>query len=206
LMKKQQSPEIEEYLEALVRYEEEGRAPKVKEIAAELKVSPASVSEMFKKLSSKGLVQYERYGNVKLTSKGKRLGKDILRKHRFIEQFLMFIGVRKNKIHTEACVLEHALSDEVEKALRSKFSGCIGNIEDVVALTDMKSGQKGRIVLVRGGCDSCKRLTDLGLTPGTEIEVRRSSSRAGPVELVLRSSCLAVGRGVAGKIFVEVSK
>lgn len=205
-MKKKPSPEIEEYLEALVRYEEDGRAPKVKEIASELNVSPASVSQMFKKLSSKGLVQYERYGDVKLTRKGKRLGQDILRKHRFIEKFLMFIGVKKDKIHHEACVLEHALSDDVEKALRSKFSGCIGNIEDVVPLTDMRRGEKGRIVLVRGGCDSCKRLSDLGLTPGTEIEVSRSSSRAGPVELILRSSCLAVGRGVASKIFVEVSK
>jgi DtxR family transcriptional regulator, Mn-dependent transcriptional regulator len=205
-MKKRQSPEIEEYLETLVRYEEEGKAPKVKEIAKELKVSPASVSEMFKKLSSKGLAQYERYGDVKLTTKGKRLGKSILRKHRFIEKFLMFVGVKKNKIHHEACVLEHALSDDVEKALRSKFSGCIGNIEDVVPLSEMKTGGKGKIVLIRGGCDSSKRLTDLGLTPGTEIEVSRSSSRAGPVELILRSSCLAVGRGVASKIFVEVSK
>lgn len=205
-MKKKQSPEIEEYLETLVRYEEEGKAPKVKEIAKELGVSPASVSEMFKKLSSKGLAQYERYGDVKLTTKGKRLGKSILRKHRFIEKFLMFIGVKKNKIHHEACVLEHALSDDVENALRSKFSGCIGNIEDVVPLSEMKTGEKGKIVLIRGGCDSSKRLTDLGLTPGTEIEVSRSSSRAGPVELILRSSCLAVGRGVASKIFVEVSK
>jgi DtxR family Mn-dependent transcriptional regulator len=204
-MKKKQTPETEEYLETLVRYEEQGRSPRVKELAKDLHVSPASVSEMLKKLSSKKLVEYERYGLIKLTTKGKKLGKSILRKHRFMEKFLRFIGVKKEKIHHEACVLEHALSDDVEKALRNSFSGCM-EMENVKPLTEMKKGEKGKIVLIRGGHSSCKRLSDMGLTPGTAVEMARASSRAGPVELILRSSCLAIGRGVASKIFVEVSR
>lgn len=205
-MTKKRSPESEEYLEALVRYEERGRSPKVKELANDLKVSSASVSEMLRKLSAKKLVECERYGPVRLTPKGKRLGSAILRKHRFMEKFLIFLGVKRDKVHEEACILEHALSDEVEEALRSKFSGCIGDIANVRILARMKKGESGRIVLVKGGRNSCRRLTDLGLTPGTRIEVSRASSRAGPIELLTRSSCLAVGRGIAEKIFVEVDK
>jgi DtxR family Mn-dependent transcriptional regulator len=201
-MPKKRSPETEEYLETLVRYKDMGKEPKVKELAKDLGVSSASVSEMLKKLSKKGLLKYERYGEIRLTRKGEELGRKVLRKHLLLERFLEFIGVRKNKIHDEACILEHALSDDVEKALRRT----VVDRENVKRLTDMRTGERGTILFVSGGQRACKRLTDMGLTPGTRIEISRASSRAGPVELCIRSSCLAVGRGLAKKIFVEVVK
>ncbi len=201
-MAEKRSPETEEYLETLVRYKDMRKEPKVKELAKDLGVSPASVSEMLKKLSKKGFLKYERYGEIKLTRKGEELGRDILRKHLILERFLDFIGVKKSRIHEEACILEHALSDDVERALRMTMV----DRESVKRLTDMRDGEKGTILFVSGGREACKRLTDMGLTPGTKIEVDRASSRAGPVELSIRSSCLAVGRGIAKKIYVEVAK
>jgi DtxR family Mn-dependent transcriptional regulator len=207
-MVKKRTPELEEYLETLVRYKEEGKEPKVKDLSKDLKVSAASVSEMLKKLSRKGLVRYERYGEIRLTRKGEKLGRTILRKHRLIERFLDFIGVKRHRIHEEACILEHALSDDVEKALRKAMDTSMRGTkrEDVKRLCDMEHMEKGTIVFVTGGAASCRRLTDLGLTPGTEIEVRRASSRMGPVEVCIRTSCLAIGRGLARKIFVEVKR
>ncbi|MBU0532867.1 metal-dependent transcriptional regulator [Candidatus Micrarchaeota archaeon] len=207
-MIKKRTPQLEEYLETLVRYTEEGKEPKVKELAKDLNVSAASVSEMLKKLSKQGFVTYERYGKITLTKKGEKLGKTVLRKHRIIESFLTFIGVKKNKIHDEACILEHAISDNVEHALKSILTANKTglNVENIRRLTDMKKGEKGKIIFVTGGAGACKRLTDLGLTPGTKITIGRASSRIGPVEICIRSSCLAIGRGLAEKIFIQVTK
>ena len=51
-----------------------------------------------------------------------------------------------------------------------------------------------------------KRLTDLGLTPGTEITVIQAAPFNGPLEITVRGSRLAIGRGMANKIFVDVKR
>jgi len=51
-----------------------------------------------------------------------------------------------------------------------------------------------------------KRLTDLGLTPGTEITVIQAAPFNGPLEIAVRGSRLAIGRGMANKIFVDVKR
>ena len=204
---KKKSPEIEEYLETMVRYEEKGKKAKVKDLAKDLKISPASVSGMLKNLSEKGFVKYERYGDISLTTKGEKLGRSVLRKHRLIEKFLTLLGISRRKVHEEACVLEHAVSDDVERALRHAIStaGKVEiNAEDVKRLSHMKGKETGTILFIVGGKQVCRRLTDMGLTPGTRITVQRSSSRAGPVEVHVRSSSLAIGRGLAEKVFVKV--
>jgi DtxR family Mn-dependent transcriptional regulator len=202
---KKRTPQLEEYLETLARYKEEGRDPKVKALSEDLGVSSASVSQMLKKLSANGFVEYERYGQIRLTKKGEDLGKKVLRKHRLIERFLILIGVKKDKVHDEACILEHALSDDVEKALRKALEDQPDvKHKDIKKLTDLKKGAKATIILITGGRSVCRRLTDMGLTPGTEITIGRASSRVGPVEVCIRSSCLAIGRGLAEKIFVKV--
>jgi DtxR family Mn-dependent transcriptional regulator len=208
-MVKKRTHELEEYLETLVRYKEGGKQPKVKDLARDLKISAASVSQMLKKLSKRGLVQYKRYGEIKLTPKGEKMGRTILRKHRIIEKFLALIGINHGKIHEEACVLEHAVSDDVERALRHAIWTSRKpeiKAENIKRLTDMKKGETGAVVFVTGGRHACRRLTHMGLTPGTKITVSRASSRMGPVEVLVRSSSLAIGRGLAEKVFVKVEK
>ena len=51
-----------------------------------------------------------------------------------------------------------------------------------------------------------KRLTDLGLTPGTKVTVIQAAPFNGPLEVVVRGSRLAIGRGMANKIFVDVKR
>lgn len=198
---------MEEYLEAIVRYAEDGRQPKVKDLAKDLGVSPASVSEMLKKLAAKGLVHYKRYGDIRLTPEGESMGRSVLRKHRLLEKFLILIGVKKAKVHKEACVLEHAVSDDVEKALRKALWSADKpeiKAQDAMRLTELKKGEKGTILFITGGTLACRRLTDMGLTPGTRFKLTRSSSRMGPVEVQVRASRLAIGRGLAEKVFVKV--
>lgn len=206
-MENKRTPESEEYLELLARYEEGGKEPKVKLISRGLGVSPASVSEMLKKLSGKGLVEYERYGKIRLTKKGMAAGRKVLRKHRLIEDFLAWAGVKKACAHREACALEHVVSDEVEEALKKAMGtqkGKAGQGNKIKRLVELKKGEEGRIVIICGGRSSCRRLTDMGLTPGAKISVSRASGRMGPLEIRVRSSHLAIGRGIAEKILVRV--
>ena len=69
-------------------------------------------------------------------------------------------------------------------------------------LIDLKEGEKAVVVCVKGGRGVIQRLTDMGLTPHTEITVIKSVF-FGPIEISVRGSKLAIGRGIAAKILVE---
>lgn len=194
-------PEAEEYLELIFRLTEEGKEPRVKEIASRLGISPASVSEMLRKLARDGFVEAERYGEIRLTKKGEEEGKRVLRKHRIIENFLVLIGVKKKKLHEEACVLEHAVSDDVERRLlRAVKEGRLLS----VPLTSFQEGAKGTIARIEAGPKASQRLADMGLTRGTEITLLKSAPFRGAVTISVRGTRLALGRKVAARIFAEV--
>jgi ferrous iron transport protein A len=72
-------------------------------------------------------------------------------------------------------------------------------------LIDLKQGQKGIIVSILGGHNVTQRLTDMGLTPGTEFKMIRKG-RLCAVEISVRGSELALGCGVAAKILVKVKE
>jgi Fe2+ transport system protein FeoA len=85
-------------------------------------------------------------------------------------------------------------------------------------LSDLKDGESGLVVSIGNIRDSGdtgragrgwkfrKRLEDMGLTPGTEVTVVRSAPFNGPLEVYTRGSKLAIGRGMAERIFVEVKR
>jgi len=78
-------------------------------------------------------------------------------------------------------------------------------LEKTMKLIDLKEGQKGIIVSILGGRNVTQRLTDMGLTPGTEFKIVRKG-RLCPVEISVRGSKLAIGCGVATKILVKVKE
>jgi len=84
----------------------------------------------------------------------------------------------------------------------------------LVPLTSLKEGERGVITSIetnprgrkRRSWGFLKRLMDMGLTPGTKITVIKSAPFRGPIEVYVRGSRLALGRGMATKIFVEIDK
>jgi len=78
-----------------------------------------------------------------------------------------------------------------------------GRKRDVIPLTALAPNRKGRIAFIRGGVSVVRRLSDLGLTPGTVISVVRVAPLRGPIEIHVRGCNLVIGRGIAQKIFVE---
>ncbi|MGB9719783.1 MAG: DtxR family transcriptional regulator [Candidatus Anstonellales archaeon] len=196
-----ENKEIEEYLEIMYRKKEKGEKITTTGMAKELSISPASVSEMFKKLEKKGFVKLVPYKGVMLTKKGEEAGKAVLRKHRLVENFLIMFGLGKEKAHKNACALEHALSRDSEKTLERAVALVEGR--NAKPLTDLKAGQAGKILCIHGGIGACRRTMELGLTKGTAVKVLRISKYGCPIELLVRGSEIAIGRGIAKKIYVE---
>ena len=198
---------IEEYLEAIYRLGERGETATTTSVAKELKVAPASVTEMLKKLAKQGYLKYAPYRGVTLTPKGEKIGKKILRKHRVMEKFLRTLGLPKSRIHKDACELEHHIPDDLERAIHQKVEGekplSPGAPSNIVPLTSLLEGQKGVISFIRGGRGASQRLADLGLTPHTEITVVKSALFRGPLMISVRGTTLAIGRGIAARVFVR---
>ena len=235
------SKTIEDYLKALYVLSRNGKSISTTEIAEHFKIAPASVTEMLKKLAKKGYVKYSPYHGAYLTNKGLQIAEKITRKHRLLERFLHdVLRIGKDKVHVEACEMEHALSDEAEEALcrflkhpdlcpdDSKiipacdlpFSTCEECVElhkkdfeesgrrkqIPVSIGQLKKGERGKVSFIRGEHKVLQRLSDMGLTPGTEVTVVKSAPFHGPLEILVRSSRLALGRGMTEIIFVEAEK
>jgi len=83
-----------------------------------------------------------------------------------------------------------------------------------VPLTSLRDGETGIVTSIKaghgrgrgGGWGFEKRLMDMGLTPGTRVTVVKSAPFHGPLEILVRGSRLALGRGMAERIFVEINK
>jgi DtxR family transcriptional regulator, Mn-dependent transcriptional regulator len=108
----------EEYLEALFTLTLDNRKATTSNISQKLNIAPASVSEKLKKLAEEGFVVYAPYQGVTLTEKGYVEARKMTRKHRLMERFLHdILHIGNEKVHEEACAMEHGLSNETERAL-----------------------------------------------------------------------------------------
>jgi DtxR family Mn-dependent transcriptional regulator len=108
----------EEYLEALYTLTQDEKIARTTDISEYLKIAPASVTEMLKKLASRSYVKYSPYKGATLTEKGFKIAEKMTRRHRLLERFLYDdLKIRKDMVHKQACDMEHSLSDEVERSL-----------------------------------------------------------------------------------------
>jgi len=225
---------IEEYLEAIYDIAGKDGTAKTTEIAERLQNAPASVTEVFQRMERNGLVHYEPHKGASLAKKGLKIAMKLKRKHRLLEVFLArFLHLPHEKIHDQACKMEHTISDETEIALCKSLGGptecphgspippCnldVKNCEeclaeqtitletrekDITAITSLKPGQKAKIAFIRGGQGAIQRLCDLGLTNGTVVSLVRSAPMNGPLEICVRGCKLVIGKGIAEKIFVQ---
>lgn len=107
------SSSVENFIKTIFQFElKEGVDTRSGTIARELGISHAAATDMARKLASRKLIAYEKYKELKLTSSGKKMAMNVLRKHRLWETFLhRVLGLDMSEIHQEAELLEHATSD-----------------------------------------------------------------------------------------------
>ena len=228
----------QDYLKTIYSLSKNDKLVSTTKISQKLDITPASVTGMLKKLAEEDYIKYEPYKGSTLTQKGLREAKKVIRKHRLLETFLAdVLHIGKERVRREACILEHALSDEAEESLcrflkhpdicsddgktipacNLPFANCEECInlhaqgleevgkrkENLLALSELKQGQTGKIQFIRGGHTILQRLLDMGLTPGTKITLLKTAPFEGPIEIFVRGSKLALGRGIASKVFVD---
>jgi DtxR family Mn-dependent transcriptional regulator len=84
------------------------------QLASALGIAPGTATTMVKALSESGLVVYEPYNGVRLTSAGEKLAARVLRRHRLIELFLVQVmGMKWDEVHDDAEQMEHVVSDQL---------------------------------------------------------------------------------------------
>lgn len=215
---------IEEYLEAIFKLQQETHPVSVSRLAESLNLSAASVSEMLKRLKQNSLVHTHKSKGVCLTTKGEKLAKQTVRRHRLSERLLTdILGYKWDEVHEEACKLEHAIGPELEekiaKSLGDPQTCPHGHTipredgtfveEKTRRLCDLEPGEKATIVRVsQEDSKMLHYLATLGLMPNIEIEIEEIAPFGGPLLIRIkgkgvRGSKYALGREIASKILVS---
>jgi DtxR family transcriptional regulator, Mn-dependent transcriptional regulator len=201
---------VEDYAKAIYQLERDGGDG----------VTPGSVSAMMKRLDDLGLVAHERYKGVRLTESGRRVALEVIRHHRLLELFLAeVLEVPWDRVHTEAEVLEHVFSDDLEQLIAAKLGnpshdphgdpipGPDLTIDepDTVPLDSLEPGTDGRLVSISDSDPAMLRyLAERGISPGDAFSVLDRQPFGGPLFVSFAGERLAIGGALAQAMRVEV--
>jgi DtxR family transcriptional regulator, Mn-dependent transcriptional regulator len=114
---------IEDYAKAIYAISQEREGPALNgEVAQRLGVTPATATSMLKRLAGLGLIDYVPYKGASLTPAGEKVALEVIRHHRLIEAYLAeALGMPADRVHEEAEVLEHYISEELELLIAAKL-------------------------------------------------------------------------------------
>lgn len=211
---------VEDYLKAILYLQQDSSPVSTSALAQHLGRSPASVTNMIKNLAERGLVEHELYHGVRLSEAGEREALRIIRRHRVIESFLIEnLGYSWDRVHAEAERLEHAASDELVERMAavlgdpqmdphgSPIPTADGQLPDL-SHPPLSEVVKGARVIVREVSDSdggrLRYLAELGLYPGTRLEVLDREPFEGPIRVRIGNRERSLGRNLAQAVRVEV--
>jgi DtxR family Mn-dependent transcriptional regulator len=214
------SQAVQDYLKTIYKIEKEDESSvSTTRIAKELNISGASVTGMLKRLSAMGLASYNSYKGVKLTDKGRKVALEILRHHRLLELYLKEeLGFTLDKVHEEACRLEHHISKE----FLEKIDSILGNPQfdphghpipskegnlpesNEIPLVNLTPGKVALISRISDyDMELLGYLEKLGLIPGVEVKILEKAPFNGPITLKYNGEEKIIGNEVAGNIFVD---
>jgi DtxR family Mn-dependent transcriptional regulator len=108
----------QDYLKALYALAPAGEAVGTSRLAARLRVSAPSVTNMLARLDRERLVSHAPRAGARLTARGRTAALGMVRRHRILETFLVrVLGLGGSEVHADAEVLEHHISDRVLEAI-----------------------------------------------------------------------------------------
>lgn len=192
------------------------------ELAARLSVTPASASGMIKKLDKLGLATHEPYRGVELTPAGERIALEVIRHHRLLELYLVEqLQVPWDRVHAEAEVLEHVISEDLEARIAEKLGNPthdphgdpIPTAELVIAedaqpdvsLQQLEPGAQGQLVRVSDADPEMLRyLAERGVAIGDHFEVVERQPFGGPLTVSFNGNEIALGPGLAEAMSVNL--
>jgi DtxR family Mn-dependent transcriptional regulator len=193
------SSAVQDYAKAIYSLEQrcDGGAVTTNALAERLGVSAASASSMVKRLDGLGLVEHAPYKGVVLTARGMKVALEVLRHHRLLERYLAEeLGVPWDRVHDEAEVLEHVLSEELEELIAAKLghptidphgdpipTADLRIVErETVSMETLDAGDTGRFVRISDSDPEMLRyLGARGIAPGDHFEVLEKQPFGGPI-------------------------
>ncbi|HEU4480918.1 MAG TPA: metal-dependent transcriptional regulator [Actinomycetota bacterium] len=168
-----------------------------KAIAERMVVSAASATNMLKKLAAMGLVRHVPYRGASLTEAGRKVALEVIRHHRLLETYLAeALGMPWDRVHAEAEVLEHVLSEELEDRIASLLGHPTADphghpipskdlrlpASDARALWEVADGDKVSVDRVSDAvAEALRYLAEVGIRPGVAVEVVRRGPVNGPL-------------------------
>jgi DtxR family Mn-dependent transcriptional regulator len=215
------TPAIEDYSKAIFSLESRGEEPvSTNALAERLGITPGSVSAMLKRLDELGVTTHVPYRGVRLTVDGRRIALEVIRHHRLLESYLAeALGMPWDRVHAEAEVLEHVLSEDLEELIAAKLGhptvdphgDPIPNAEleleerTTDRLESLRPGDEGLFVRVSDSDPEMLRyLADHGISPGERFVVRDRQPFGGPLFVKFGEREHAIGGQLAGAMRVEV--
>ena len=190
----------ENYLKAIYHLSDGGKkSVSTNAISEALKTKPASVSDMIRKLASKGVIEYQKYHGVHISELGKKSALAIIRKHRLWEVFLVEkLKFNWDEVHEIAEQLEHIRSSLLISRL-DEFLGYpqydphgdpipdkdgIIQTKPRVPLAQLNIGDKGKLTSVSDSSDMFLRYLDkLNISIGCQILILEKHEFDGSLEI-----------------------
>ena len=214
------SQTVENYLKCIFSLEKEGKkGVSTNAIAERLETQAPSVTDMLKKLSAKGLVNYKKYQGASLTEEGRRIAVDIIRRHRLWEVFLVEkLDFGWDEVHEVAEELEHIESDQLIKRLDAFLGhpaldphgdpipdaeGIFRDKRKKVSVLSMEKGMSGVVVGVNDtSVEFLQYLDSIGLALGYRIEVLERYSFDQSMKIQAESQELQISQQVARNLLI----
>ena len=218
------SAAVQDYAKAIYALQARagGEAVSTHDLAERLDVTAASASGMVRKLDDLGLATHERYRGVELTDEGEKVALEVLRHHRLLELYLAeSLDVPWDRVHDEAEVLEHVLSEDLEDLIAAKLGNPTrdphgdpiptrdGHIDETPtkSLQELEPGDSGVFVRVSDSDPEMLRyLGERGIAPGDRLEVVDKQPFDGPVFVRFGADMHALGGALAQVMRVEVTR
>ena len=217
------SPAIDDYAKAIFALQSRADEPvTTSALADRLGITPGSVSAMLKRLDELGLVTHEPYRGVRLTADGRRVALEVIRHHRLLERFLAdALGMPWDRVHAEAEVLEHVLSEELEDLIATKLGNPASDPHgDPIPSADLEleerstrsmesltKGDRGVFVRVSDSDPEMRRyLASCGISPGDRFEVRDHQPFGGPLFVRFGEDVHVLGGALARAMRVELKR
>jgi DtxR family transcriptional regulator, Mn-dependent transcriptional regulator len=215
------TPAVEDYAKAIFSLESREDEPvSTNALAERLGITAGSVSAMLKRLDELGLITHLPYRGVRLTADGRRIALEVIRHHRLLESYLAdALGMPWDRVHDEAEVLEHVLSEELEALIAAKLGhpthdphgDPIPTAElqlherSTERMESLQPGDEGRFVRVSDSDPEMLRyLAQRGISPGDRFHVRDRQPFGGPLFVAFGAREHAIGGRLAGAMRVEV--
>jgi len=214
---------VEDYSKAIYALEIRGAEPvSTNALAERLGITAGSVSAMLKKLDELGLITHFPYRGVRLTDGGRRIALEVIRHHRLLESYLAdALGMPWDRVHAEAEVLEHVISEDLEQLIAAKLGNpTVDPHGDPIPsaelelnelpterMTNLQPGDHGLFVRVSDSDPEMLRyLAERGIAPGERFAIRDRQPFGGPLFAVFGQHEHAIGGRLAQAMRVVVER